>query len=145
MLNEIHMFFSRQIEDKNIELLIDVPDKDDKTIQITSDEIKLRQILNNLLSNAIKFTDYGYVKMGYELQEDYFLFFVEDTGIGIDSDHLNEVFDRFWQSEHNKNNKGGTGLGLAITKAYVELLGGEISVTSEPGKGSRFQFSIPQS
>ena len=95
------------------------------------------------INNAIKFTDNGLVSFGYSVQKDNLLFYVEDTGTGIDEKGVESIFDRFWQSKKNSPNKGGTGLGLAITKAYVELLGGEINVFSVLGRGTKFEFTIP--
>jgi PAS domain S-box-containing protein len=108
------------------------------------DSTKLVQILTNLLSNAIKFTNEGAVSLSYKLKEDYLEFCVSDTGIGIAKDHHSKVFDRFYQVQNLISRiYEGTGLGLAISKAYVELLGGEIWISSEPGKGSSFYFTIP--
>ncbi|NPA35847.1 MAG: PAS domain S-box protein [Chlorobi bacterium] len=140
IFEDLYLFFKNQTKNKNIQLTTDIPEK---SLNITSDEVKLRQIMTNLLSNAIKFTDKGSVKLGYITKDDYVIFYVEDTGCGIDTDNLDNVFDRFWQSKQNQHTKGGTGLGLAITKAFVEMLEGNITVNSEPGKGSRFEFTIP--
>ena len=142
VLREHYAFFKKLAQNKNIELRINIiPDQEE--LLISTDEIKLRQILMNLISNAMKFTDVGFVRFGYEKQNNKLLFVVEDTGTGIDEEGVKNVFDRFWQSKRNDPNKGGTGLGLAITKAYVELLGGEISVSSVPGVGTKFEFEIP--
>ena len=114
-------------------------------IVITSDEIKLRQILTNLISNAIKFTTEGKVMFGGMVDSiaGKVTIYVQDTGFGIEKEDIANVFDRFWQAKDDDVKKGGTGLGLAITKAYVELLGGHIYVESEEGQGSRFYFSLP--
>lgn len=112
--------------------------------QIHTDNIKLRQILSNLLTNAIKFTEKGKVEYGCTLQKNYFEFFVRDTGIGIPHDKANTIFERFCQLENQPaESLTGTGLGLAICKAYVELLGGKIWLTSEVGSGTTFYFTIP--
>jgi PAS domain S-box-containing protein len=116
----------------------------DQEADILTDDIKLTEILANLVGNAIKFTEQGFVSFGYDLKADYLEFYVEDTGMGIPPNMLDEIFKRFRQVEVTENRKfGGSGLGLSISKAYAEILGGKIWVTSEPGKGSIFYFTIP--
>lgn len=112
---------------------------------INTDKVKLKQILINLLSNAIKFTNEGSITAGYKTDEDnHLVFYVSDTGIGIPPEKQSFIFDRFAQLDNfPTRNTGGTGLGLPIAKGLVNLLGGEISVASEPGKGSVFSFTIP--
>lgn len=112
---------------------------------IFSDKIKLKQIFINLISNALKFTDSGKIEFGYRKEKnDLFSFYVSDTGMGIPYDKQEKVFERFTQLHDGiKKNIGGTGLGLPIVKGLVNLLGGEIILKSEPGKGSTFSFSIP--
>ncbi len=111
-----------------------------------TDAQKLQQILNNLISNAVKNTKSGQVKLvitGSE-KKDYLDFTVEDTGIGIDEEELDKLFEEFFQVELKADDKDkGVGLGLAITKRLIELLGGQISVKSEKGEGTAFSFSIP--
>lgn len=117
--------------------------------KISTDPVKLRQIISNLISNSIKYTDDGYVEFWYEISESDkekdIVFYVKDTGIGIDKAHQDEIFERFRRIDSDKQTigRGGSGLGLAISKAYVEMLGGDIEVESEYGKGSLFKFSIP--
>ena len=116
----------------------------DERAVITTDNTKLIQIVSNLVNNAVKFTKQGSVDFGYTLKGDFLEFFVRDTGIGIPQDSLGKIFDRFYQVDRTVSRQfGGTGLGLSICKAYVQLLGGEISVDSEPGKGTVFHFTIP--
>jgi signal transduction histidine kinase/CheY-like chemotaxis protein len=111
---------------------------------ILTDVIKVRQVLNNLLNNAFKFTERGSVRYGYSLVNDDLEFFIEDTGIGIDPEYHHKIFDRFLKiGQENIRLYDGVGLGLAICKGNVELLKGKIWVESEPGKGSRFFFTIP--
>ncbi|MHC4221366.1 MAG: PAS domain-containing sensor histidine kinase, partial [Planctomycetota bacterium] len=110
---------------------------------IRTDSVRLRQCLINLINNAIKFTGSGhvYVNVWLEDVEDkpYIRFDVEDTGIGIATDKLDVIFEEFAQADGTTTRKfGGTGLGLTITKKLARLLDGELSVTSEPGKGSVF-------
>ena len=108
------------------------------------DPVKIMQILVNLVGNALKFTHKGTVRFGYELIDKEFQFFVEDTGIGIPEEMHELIFQRFRQVDNSSTRKyGGAGLGLAISKAYVELMGGSIKLTSAPGKGSVFSFNLP--
>jgi signal transduction histidine kinase/CheY-like chemotaxis protein/HPt (histidine-containing phosphotransfer) domain-containing protein len=112
------------------------------------DEGRLRQVLLNLLNNAVKFTDEGRIALEVRcLQEGRHgrvRFAVSDTGIGIPREHLGRLFSRFYQVNQTSTREfGGTGLGLAISKRLVELMGGEIGVESEEGKGSTFWFSVP--
>jgi len=108
---------------------------------------RLRQVLTNLLANAIKFTERGTVGLKAEVASQTvdairLKFIVHDTGIGIPTEQQGRLFDSFTQvDESNTRKYGGTGLGLAISKQLVELLGGEIGLESEPGKGSRFWFT----
>jgi len=111
---------------------------------ITSDDLRLRQILNNLLSNALKFTKTGFIKFGYTIQGNKLEFFVQDTGKGIAKEKQPIIFERFRQEEETYTRQfGGTGLGLSISRGLVELLGGDIRFDSEEGKGSTFFFTIP--
>lgn len=113
-------------------------------LNVHTDPTKLRQILLNLVSNAIKFTDSGQITIHYEKVSDKTISFsVSDTGIGIPEEYQDLVFDRFRQVPIDRNiQRRGSGLGLSITKAYVELLGGWIGLSSVPGEGSTFHFTI---
>ena len=113
---------------------------------IKIDDIKLKQVLVNIINNAIKFTEKGSVNFGYEVDEENakIVFKIEDTGLGIDEAQHKYIFDRFKRVDSDISIKvGGLGLGLAISKAYVEMLGGEIALKSKVGKGSVFTFTIP--
>lgn len=111
---------------------------------ILSDEYKLRQILNNLINNAIKFTEQGYIRIGYYLNESKLEFFVEDSGIGIPGNEQQEIFERFRKSEQtNQKFYDGVGVGLAICKGNLELMNGSIRVESGKGHGTRFYFTVP--
>jgi PAS domain S-box-containing protein len=113
-----------------------------------SDSLKLSQILTNLLSNAVKFTQKGRIKLSMlcisENEENCTIrFSVSDTGIGIQPKSLEKIFERFSQADISTTRKfGGTGLGLTISKKLVEILGGDLSVISAPGKGSEFSFVL---
>jgi signal transduction histidine kinase len=116
----------------------------DKDSMIISDKIKLIHIITILLNNAFKFTRQGQIIFGYTVKEKQFEIYVSDTGFGIDKKYHQKIFDRFFQVEEPLTKyHSGTGLGLSICKAYIELLGGEISLSSIPGVGSTFVFSIP--
>jgi PAS domain S-box-containing protein len=119
-----------------------VPDR------LTGDPLRLRQVLINLLGNAVKFTEVGQVtlevaKAPRSEQAGHLKFTVADTGIGIPSDKIAQVFSSFAQVDSSTTRKyGGSGLGLAIAKRLTELMGGQITVDSEPGKGSKFSFTL---
>lgn len=111
------------------------------------DPYRIRQIISNLLSNAIKFTDNGIIKVSVETNKSYspgnILISVTDTGIGIPEEKFNKIFQSFSQLDSSTTRKyGGTGLGLSICKQLVEKMGGEINVSSQVGKGSRFFFTL---
>jgi PAS domain S-box-containing protein len=112
--------------------------------RVSGDPTRLRQILVNLVGNAIKFTDAGQILVQVEPAESgQFRFSVSDTGIGIPAEKLGSIFDSFSQADTSTTRKyGGTGLGLSICKRLVELMGGDISVTSTPGLGSTFSFTV---
>jgi len=116
---------------------------------IKTDPTRLRQCLINLLGNGIKFTETGHVRMNVSLEhkdnnETYIRFDIEDTGIGIATEDYKLVFESFSQADYSNTRKfGGTGLGLAITKQLTKLLNGDLSFTSEYGKGSVFTMIIP--
>jgi len=145
LFNEIVSFHSDAAKVKGVDLIIKpfIGNLSDYSI-IISDRTKLRQILDNLLSNAVKFTDTGRIIIKCELINESLQFEIEDTGIGIEPELQNVIFERFRQVETSYSKKyGGTGLGLSITKAFVEKMGGGIWVLSELGKGSSFYFRIP--
>jgi len=115
---------------------------------IHTDEVKLRQTIINLLSNAIKFTAEGQIKLNVflgdrENQDVFNLHFcIRDTGVGIAAEELSKLFDAFSQAQAGKEMQEGTGLGLAISRKFVQLMGGDITVESELGQGTTFQFYI---
>jgi CheY-like chemotaxis protein len=147
LFKELHGFFSTEIEvmgKKVLELCYKLA-LDDASSMINTDRVKLRQILVNLLSNALKFTDTGRIEFGYQLQPDKaLLFYVSDTGIGINPEKQKRIFERFVQADNSLSRHfGGSGLGLSICKGFVDLLGGKIWVDSSTNKGARFYFTIP--
>jgi signal transduction histidine kinase len=111
-------------------------------LTIQADRERVLQVLSNLLGNALKFTPQGgEVRVSIETQREMVRFTVSDTGPGISAENLSRIFERFWKDE--TPGKKGTGLGLFIAKGIVEAHGGQIWVESEPGRGSRFHFTIP--
>ncbi|AFY79143.1 PAS domain S-box [Pleurocapsa sp. PCC 7327] len=118
---------------------------------VQTDESKLRQVLMNLLSNAIKFTQKGSVTLRVSLVEQAtsdkgqvtIQFEVEDTGSGIAPEELTTLFNAFVQTETGRRSQQGTGLGLAISREFVQLMGGDITLETQVGKGTKFQFNIP--
>lgn len=115
----------------------------DSTI-MNSDRMKLKQILINIVSNAIKYSEKGTVRLTVDKEDHYFIISVEDQGVGIDKEYIDNIFDEFYQVDGSYTRKvGGAGLGLAITKKFVDMLGGDMQVKSTIGEGSCFTFSIP--
>jgi PAS domain S-box-containing protein len=142
-LLSIYKQFSHKAEERGIGFKLH-SSLSGKKAMIETDSIKLIRIISNLLSNAFKFTKRGRITFGYSFEGDYLEFFVSDTGIGIHEDQFDRIFERFYQVESSASRAyEGTGLGLSITKAYVELLGGRLWLSSVPGKGSTFYFTLP--
>ena len=112
---------------------------------IVADDFRLSQIFNNLIGNAIKFTKEGHITFGYSLKNNRHVeFFVSDSGIGIPNNKIKLIFDRFGQVNQERSlQPSGTGLGLPISKSLVDLMGGEMWVESEVGKGTTFYFTLP--
>jgi two-component system, sensor histidine kinase and response regulator len=117
----------------------------DAPLDIRTDPRKARQVLVNLLSNAVKFTDAdGTVTLRAQRAGDKLELTITDTGIGIEPDHLDRIFDPFWQVEQKATRRaGGTGLGLSVSRRLARLLGGDVLVASEPGRGSAFTVVLP--
>lgn len=142
-LEYIETFFKPEAEQKNIQLINRNPKSYDDVF-LTTDKEKLYAILTNLVKNAIKYSKKGTIDFGFQQEDDYLQFFVKDTGIGIPLDRQKAVFDRFVQADiADKQAYQGAGLGLAITKAYVEMLGGNIWLESDGKTGSQFYFTLP--
>ena len=147
VFGELSSFFTeyqKRIDKQHVKFVLQVFGVPEGNLILT-DKVKLKQILINLISNAFKFTDNGRIECGCKFDENHsLLFYVSDTGIGIPADKHQFVFERFVQLQQGtKRNIGGTGLGLPIVKALVNLLGGQVFLESEPGKGSTFSFTIP--
>lgn len=145
-LNKVMAFNVTLVNEKGLKLLVHVGDDIPK--YIIGDELRLTQIFNNLISNAVKFTTIGHIAVEASLirEEDDFVelfFMVVDTGIGIAKENMDKLFKKFSQVDASTTRKfGGTGLGLSISKKLVELMGGDIKVESEVGKGSSFSFNV---
>jgi signal transduction histidine kinase len=111
---------------------------------LKTDRDKLKQVILNLLSNAVKFTEKGEIKVSAFQENGNLKLTVSDTGIGMKKEALDYIFDEFRQADMSSTRRyGGTGLGLAIVKKFVNLMGGEIGVESEAGKGSKFTITLP--
>ncbi len=130
--------------EKNIQLKL-VDDLLENDGMVLTDQSKLLKVLNNLIENALKFTaSGGYIEVGCRREGKTLNFYVKDTGIGIEQEKINKIFNRFTQADASiATNYGGLGLGLSIAKENIHLLNGTISVESETNKGSVFYFSIP--
>jgi PAS domain S-box-containing protein len=149
LINDIKNIFSQPMLEKKIDFIIE--QRSDLLGAIVIDEIRLRQILFNLIGNAVKFTERGYIKLTIDRSEcmdtpgfiDLYID-LQDTGIGIRPDQQKAIFEAFTQQTEQSTKKyGGTGLGLTITKRLVEIMGGTISLASQPGEGSRFSIVFP--
>ncbi|MEZ5105577.1 MAG: PAS domain S-box protein [Draconibacterium sp.] len=140
-----NMIFEKVLANTNKEKLELVLKNVPSPVVIRSDENRLIQIFSNLMDNAMRFTEEGRIEFGVSsLTENYIEFFVSDTGIGIPIEKQQVIFGRFTQADAGTSRKfGGTGLGLAIVKKLIDLMGSEINIESEPGKGSRFSFRLP--
>ncbi|MEI6673546.1 MAG: response regulator [Verrucomicrobiota bacterium] len=146
VLEDVRLMFVRHAQAQ--ELTLELAHAPDVPQFIHSDPGKVRQILVNLVGNAFKFTVKGGVRVSAAMvpcsvKKDLTLTVdVEDTGRGIDNDELERIFDIFEQAQHGTRSDKGTGLGLPLSRRYARALGGEVSVTSHPGTGSRFRFTF---
>lgn len=141
-LDNLFGSFESETKEKGLKLYVKKPCPNEQSVANTDRE-KLYAILTNMIKNAIKFTYEGSIEFGYEKKHGVFEFFVKDTGIGIGKENQKAVLDRFIQVDSGfDSGYEGAGLGLSISKAYIELLGGNIWIESELGEGSSFFFSI---
>jgi len=139
----IYTFFKPEAEAKGITLSFENLLTSKEAI-VKTDKEKFIAILTNLVKNAIKYSEKGSIEIGYILKSEQLQFYVKDTGIGIEKDRQEAIFERFIQADiSDKDAYQGAGLGLSISKAYVEMLGGRLWVESEKGKGSTFYFTLP--
>ncbi|MEO0971132.1 MAG: ATP-binding protein, partial [Cyanobacteria bacterium J06639_18] len=138
--DELHILAKR----KNLIINIDI---DINNTIVFHDPTRVRQVIVNLLSNAIKFTDSGKIDINVnEISNERLIISVRDTGIGIEPEKLEHIFEPFRQgNQTNSRRHQGTGLGLAITDSLMKMMRGSISVASELGKGSEFRLELPRS
>ncbi|MBE0393063.1 PAS domain-containing hybrid sensor histidine kinase/response regulator [Flavobacterium sp. PL002] len=142
-------FFKPEADKKGIQLIQNTT-LSNQAATINTDREKLYSILLNLIKNAIKYSDTGTIEVGYNLKNsattDYIEFYVSDTGIGVPIDQQESIFKRFIQADiSDREARHGAGLGLSISKAFVEIMGGNIRVESKEDKGSIFYFTMPYS
>ncbi|MDD2465772.1 MAG: ATP-binding protein [Desulfobulbus sp.] len=143
MLRDLHVMFNMRTNGKG--LFFDLDLAPDLPRYVVTDENKFRQILINLLGNAVKFTDRGGIVLRiaakrHSSEEIRLCVEVEDTGLGIAAEELDKVFQSFEQTTSGRRKQGGTGLGMSISREYARMMGGDVTVTSQVGKGSTFCF-----
>lgn len=146
-IDNFYSFFKNEATAKGLQFSAIKALPDSETF-VNTDSTKFYSVMVNLIKNAIKYTNQGGIEFGYRVlksgKEPMFSFFVKDSGIGVPENMHDAIFNRFTRtSEVEINALEGSGLGLAISKAYVEMLGGEIYVESESGKGAEFTFTLP--
>ena len=146
LLREQRDLFALQAQDKALDLVLEVADAVPR--RVVGDENRLRQVVGNLLGNAVKFTDHGAIRVTAEPAPEHgeaaVCFTVADTGQGIGTEKLGEVFQAFMQADGGVGRRhGGTGLGLTIAQRLVDRMGGDLKVESIEGEGSTFWFSLP--
>ncbi|MDB4950350.1 MAG: cheBR [Gemmatimonadetes bacterium] len=126
---------------KRLAFVLDLPDA---PVELVSDAAKARQILVNLCGNAVKYTERGEIRLRVRAEGERVVFEVRDTGIGIAPEHQARIFDRFWQVDGASTRSfGGMGIGLAAAREFSRLLGGDVEVASEEGRGSTFRAWLP--
>ena len=139
---DVHDMFQVKCREKGLDLELKMDQEVPRAV--VGDSHRLRQILINLVSNAIKFTERGRISVHIKKEKSHYRWIVRDTGVGIRDENMNRLFKVFTQEDNSVTRRyGGTGLGLAITKNLVELMGGDISVESQEGKGTTFTFTLP--
>ena len=142
-LMELFSIFNLRSRETDIAFTIK-KERNDNESQIITDKSKLNKIVSNLLENAFRYTKNGSIELGYNITDDNLVIYVKDTGIGISPENHETIFERFSQEEKEISRKyGGLGLGLSISKENATLLGGDITLVSEKGKGSTFYITIP--
>jgi len=143
LLMELFSVFNLKSKERRIPIYVRKESEDNQSY-LKSDRTKLHKILSNLLENALKFTNEGFVEMGDFVKDKDLVIYVKDTGIGISPKNKDLIFERFSQEDREVSQKhGGLGLGLSISKENAQLLGGDVTVESEKGKGSTFYVKLP--
>lgn len=129
-------------EAKGLTIVVEVPDE---PTTIVTDPTKLHQVLVNLTGNAIRYTDRGRIHLRARVDAETVVLELEDTGIGIAPEHLERIFEQFWQVDQGRTRaRGGTGLGLMLSRDLARALGGDVEVESELGRGSLFRVRLPR-
>lgn len=143
-LKQVYETLIHRQSDNKVKLLLYIPENE-KDFVISTDPKRVKQVLSNLIGNALKFTEKGTIEIGYKLSSDNLIyFFVKDTGIGVPYTMQSKIFDRYAQVDSIPiSQNAGSGLGLAISKNLVSMLGGNLAVSSTPGRGSIFYFYLP--
>jgi PAS domain S-box-containing protein len=142
-LKNLFVFFEAEAKSKNLEFKMSTSCYRYEIV-VNSDRNKFNSVVSNLIKNAIKYTEKGSIEIGCQSKNNTIEFYIKDTGIGIPEKLLKDIFNRFVQVEQGyTRNYEGAGLGLSIAKAYAKMLGGDVWVKSEEGKGSVFYFSLP--
>ncbi|MDJ1177368.1 ATP-binding protein [Roseofilum sp. BLCC_M91] len=141
LVEELKTLFDLKATAKSLDLKIDLAP--DVPLWIETDGVKLKQILINLLNNALKFTAVGRVSLEiHKISSKQIQFTITDTGVGIDSEELNTLFEPFMQTQSGRQSQEGTGLGLAISQQFVQMLGSTLRVESTVDKGTQFHFEL---
>lgn len=142
LVEEVFTNLSNKASERKITLVNKVPNE----TFVFADAVRIEQMLTNLIDNAVKFNrEGGSVTVNYASEGDTDIVSITDTGEGISNEHLQRIFERFYRTDRARSREiGGTGLGLAIVKHLARLHGGEISLTSTPGKGSTFSIELPK-
>ena len=141
LIEEVMKSFQQELQIKNLSIALNIA----KEEVIFADYDKFFSIFSNLVSNAIRYTEKGNITIGSQVQNQVLIIEVTDTGLGIEPQNLERIFDRFYRTETARTrNRGGTGLGLAITRAIIQAHQGTIHVTSELNKGTTFIITLPQ-
>jgi hypothetical protein len=142
-LSILFSLFNEEAKQKDLAFKLIIPQNTHPII--STDREKLFAVLSNLIKNALKYSKIGAINFGYNVQNNFLEFFVEDSGIGIPLNRQQAIFERFIQADvYDTEAYEGAGLGLSIAKSYVTMLGGKIWVVSEEQKGATFYFTIPK-
>lgn len=141
-LRELIALYYGELEEKKFNLVLDIPEKD---IYVDFDSKEMERAIGNLIVNAIKYnTTETELKVSLQETKEKIIINIEDNGVGMDDDTINNAFKEFVRGDKARSSKGGSGLGLSITKKIVELHNGEITIESEEKKGTRFEIKLPK-
>jgi len=143
ILRRIYNNFETACRNKHLDIILEIPGHHENFVMNSDPEI-CQKIISHFIDNAIKFTEKGSIRFGFNLISGDIEFFVKDTGIGINMDSYNSIFDRFFKdSQHPYKVTEGSGLGLSISRGMSDAIGGKIRLDSTPGAGSSFYLTIP--